>query len=183
MGRLILSWALATAMAGMTPHVGSAWADSSGAVTGTLTAPGGACIKLDSTAVNFGAAPGFSTPSKATLVQGSPNTTVSNCATSTVHILARGSDATASTPSVVTWTLTGSATNPCAVGTNRYGYDLAGAVAGKKFDKPLMAADQQLLDIAGNGSQLMSHVVTMPCVGSSGGGQTFTMSVLFTATF
>lgn len=164
-----------------------AWGQASGTVTGqvTVTPPSSSqvCATLDSTALDFGTL-SFGGSGRADLP-----TTVTNCSSSTELLLAHGSDATA--PSGAKWLLT---TNlRCNGGNpplNEYEWLTAQAnpaTGTSGFSGPLSKTDQDVGTAGGafgaGQAKTYNHALLMPCPGSSGAGETFTMSVVFTVTF
>jgi hypothetical protein len=181
MKRLLGGFAVAIAFLVMSalPTLGA----NNGTVNATVTA-GAACITLSQTTpVNFGTLE-FSTAA-GNSASGQLAGTITNCATASESILARGTNATNPT---TTWNLvdaTGLATpvNPCALAspnTNEYFQDTFTGALSTVF---LTTTDKALASLAAGASPLLTVGVVMPCTGSSGAGQTLNFSYIYTATF
>lgn len=173
-----------------------AWGDTSGMVSATVTAPsGGPCLTLSSpTTIDFGSGGGFSRDDSSTYLQtvDTLGPTVTNCTASPERLFAHGSNATAPSPAP-TWLLINNDTGVCS-STNVYGYDL-GAGDYTNSNPPVyrvVLSDRQfgIQQFGGSPDALpaqstwdVHHRLEMPCVGSGGAGQTYSMSVVFTVTF
>jgi len=151
-----------------------------GSVVGTVTAlGGGACLQLTNTAVSFGTLP-FSTRTQTSSGQGNPTPTFQNCGNLNESISISGTDASGLN---TTWNLTNKVGNPC--------FDAAGAqqvnVYALAFDAPpvgLVRISKTPTPIATYGAGVTTPLalrLDMPCVGSSGDGQTVSFSVNLTA--
>lgn len=144
----------------------------SGTVTAQVTVPtSAACLELSTSSVDFG------TLSLGAEDQpGSPAVTVTNCSGVSETILARGTDASGAG---ATWTLDDSA-DACAgsLGTDAYHLDLAAATSSVR-----LSTTNKLLGTLGSGSTA-DHTarISTACPGSSGGGTTMTMQIVFVAT-
>jgi hypothetical protein len=129
-----------------------------------------ACITVLGTTVDFGTRP-FNPAGSSTSAQASP-IIVTGCATGGMNLLARGTNATSATAS---WTLTADSMCPATPVVDQYNLRL--------FNTNLTTSDSMVLPMMGPNEQVsLPPAITMPCVGSSGAGQTMSMSYVFTAT-
>lgn len=178
---LLPTFGVATALVVSAAPAFTATPSDSGSVVGTVTAlGGGACLQLSNTAVSFGTLP-FSTRTQGSSAQGSPTPTFQNCGNFSQIISISGSDASGVNTS---WQLTSKyADNPCV--------DSAGAaqinVYGVAFDAPPVGQvriTKTATPIATYGAGVTTPLalqLDMPCVGSSGDGQTASFSINLTA--
>ena len=140
-----------------------------------------ACITVPTTTVDFGTRP-FNPPGNSNTSSAAP-ITVTGCATggNGQRLLARGTNAIGADAS---WELT---TAPVCVAdgaqvfrTNRFNLWLSGGPSGTV---QLAATDSVVRPQMGPVEEFSaSPTITMPCEGSSGAGQTMSMSYIFTAT-
>jgi hypothetical protein len=150
-------------------------------VTAQVIANGAACLTVSANGsnVDFGTAPFLAGVGTTTVTVGAPNVTVTSCSTGSETVLARGTDATAAG---VVWTLI--TTAPCGSipppTTNQYNLGLR--AGGNTPDTFLSTTNTSLGTVAANGTLGRTPIMRMPCTGSSGSGQTMTMSYVFTAT-
>jgi hypothetical protein len=156
-------------------------APDSGSVTGTVTAVGGgACLELTNTAVSFGTLP-FSTRSQVSSGSGTPTPTFKNCGNFNETISIAGTDATGVNTS---WALNNKlSTNPCL--------DAAGAAQINLYDLFFDASPVGRVKITKTATPISTYgagvatplglQLSMPCVGSSGDGQSVSFSINLTA--
>lgn len=148
--------------------------DGSGSVSAEVTIPSSAaCLELSTTAVDFGTLPLGSINEQA-----SPEITVTNCSGISETVLARGTGATGP---AAQWTLTDAAAAcDTTLGTDAYRLGLdTGPAAG--FIQ-LSTNNKTLYRVAPGGAPSNVPVIDTACPGSSGGGMTMTMSIIFVAT-
>jgi hypothetical protein len=140
---------------------------------------GGACLQLTNTSVSFGTLP-FSTRTQGSSGQGSPTPSFQNCGNFNESISISGSDAAGPN---TTWGLTNNSGNPClkadgSTQINVFGlsYDAqpVGHVQITKTATPIST-------YAAGATTPLALQLAMPCIGSSGDGQTVTFSVNLTA--
>lgn len=122
--------------------------------------------------VNFGTLP-FNAVGSSEVASGSPDIQVTNCGTGTQTILARGTDATGGAGAGIWFLVDGAISLP-----NLYKLGLGNA-AGTTF---LSLSNVGVGSHAPNVTTTFTPRIVMPIAGSSGGGQTFSMSYVFTAT-
>jgi hypothetical protein len=150
----------------------------------TVAAP---CITVSpTTAVDFGThaftatGPVNTTPQE----QGGGTSSVSNCGGGAENVAVKGTNANA--PSGAAWSLV-ARTQPvgtCDLGTNKYvlkvnAYDTTWQTLLAGFDA---TSTSQLLTNAGAGATVnIDYDLWMPCSGSSGGGETMTFQIVYTA--
>jgi len=151
-----------------------------GTVTATVNVNIGPCIAIDPTSFTY-ASSGFSSGGTNTTTL--PNTTkpvVTNCSNQTENILARGGDAAGTGAA---WTLTGGSVNCVTQDLNTFRHEVKQT---STTDYMALTATNQLwessvLSTTGNKTRTLDGRLTMPCTGSTGGGQTMTMSIFLTA--
>jgi hypothetical protein len=148
-----------------------AFSADAGTVNATVTVAG-PCLTVPTTTIDFKSLR-FSSPTSN--VTGAETVGYTSCSAAAQKVFARGTDATGTS---ATWTLTSYST-PCADAVNKYGVELH--VAGQRVT--LRATDQEIETLAPGlpGATTMLEL-TMPCQGSTGGGQTMSFQVHFTAT-
>lgn len=181
--RLLLAFALLVGMALSTcamPAL-STTASDSGSVVGTVTAVGGgACLELTNPVVNFGTLP-FSTRSQPSSGPGNLTPIFKNCGNFNETISIAGTDATGVNTS---WLLNNKlGSNPCI--------DASGAAQINLYDLFFDAAPVGHVKVTKISSPISTYgagvttplglQLTMPCIGSSGDGQTVSFSVNLTA--
>jgi glycine rich protein len=140
-----------------------------GTVGANVTVPtSAACLELSTTAIDFGTQRFGAEKQPAT-----PTVTVTNCSGLSGRLLASGTDATGTG---ATWTLV-DAPETCAdtLGLDRYRLDLAAPEW--LGDSLLGKLPSPFVDLAPGQSSDQTVKITMPCPGSSGGGQTMSMSI------
>jgi hypothetical protein len=151
-------------------------------LTVTAQPPAAPCVEFATppgTQVDFGTAP-FSTPSVPSQRTGNVAPRFSNCSTATESFLIVGTDATSGGS---TWAL-GEITSPCqplntlnlVYSIDTYGYARIGTTSTTLRNLRTGATTF----VAGEAHDL-GLAITMPCLGSVGGGQTFSLSVTLTA--
>lgn len=164
--------------------VDPAAAEDTGSVTGTVTVEGGsgACLTIDTESVSFGALP-LSTATTVAEGFSSPTYLLENCSSSEVTLFARSTDAVAAG---TTWSLeppvdpaTGDFTggNPCSLGTDIYHAGVFDESLGIYTD----TTDAPWRSLAADGVLAVDSFIAMACEGSSGAGQTLSMSYVYTA--
>ena len=153
-----------------------------GANDGTVTAQvnvsslEGLCITIAPSGggqgVSFGTLP-FNAFGNENVSDGSPDIQVTSCASGAQTLLARGTDATGAG---ALWFIFDDATseNP-----NRYKLGLGNTPAGTTF---LFLTNKTVGSVAVGATTTFTPKLVMPIDGSSGNGQTMTMTYLFTAT-
>jgi hypothetical protein len=164
---------------------------NSGALAGTITAasePGGPCLIVGGSTIDFGTHPfndGSAPPVVGTIDGGEQSSfSVENCGDAGVELLARGTNAVSRT-SDAAWALqpiTGSDTSCTVDGpdtTNVYGLINEGDGSGSQS---LSTLDTTVNPSLAAGDQRSHQVfIQMPCVGSDGAGETFDLTVTYTA--
>ncbi len=146
----------------------------------TASAPAGPCLEITGTDVGFGTLP-FSTSSQTGFGYGNVNPQFRNCATVDEQIAIEGSDATG--PSA-TWALApglsncGGSSPPLDEYHLTYVLDGGGTQSITKAKTTLLSS---ATPAANPDHELVLRLIT-PCAGSNGAGQTFTASVVLTAT-
>jgi hypothetical protein len=148
-----------------------AFSADAGTVTATVTVAG-PCITVPTTTIDFRSLR-FSSPTAN--VTGAETLGYTSCSAAAEKVFARGTDATGTS---ATWTLT-TYSSPCADAVNKYGLDLHAA----GLRHPLTGTDQEIETVAAGvpGTSTLLEL-TMPCQGSTGGGQIMSFQVHFTAT-
>jgi len=156
--------------------------DNSGSVTATVSVSGVSCITLNTSSTSFGTLP-FTTATSISSGQSTDGVYATNCGQNSEDLYAHATDATGS--SGADWSLidlgSGGATasNLCS-SPNRYGLYFV------QSSQYLTTSDQELNAVptplpAGVPTTISSLAIFMPCTGSSGSGQTMSLSVVFTA--
>jgi hypothetical protein len=176
-------WVAAAAALGVTAAAAlvplSALSADTGTVNAQVVAGATACITVTSptngASVSFGSLAFSATPGSSQ-GSGSPDITVANCSTGSESVLASGTNATGASS---TWALVGALANQCGNSLNQYRLGVRDA---NNTDLFLTAQNQTLGSVAANGALTRIPRITMPCTGSSGNGQTMSMSFNFTAT-
>jgi hypothetical protein len=170
-------WTALVAVAGALAAFGDVgWAADNGTVSADVTvAAAAACIQLSGTTVSFG-----TLPLGAVSQPGTPDVTITNCATTSGTLLVNGTDATA--PNAL-WALDGSqlaCNTAMPLGVDRYHLDLVSAQL--PSPRRLSTLPQNVLTLAANQGFSHSLSISTACPGSSGAGQTMSMQVTYTAT-
>lgn len=154
----------------------------SGSLAGTVAVTfdtAGPCLIVHAASVDFGTVPfndGSGGMSPGTIDgTGDSEFSIENCSDGEIELLARGTDAQSRT-SDAAWSLT-SATDTCAPGPDHYGL----ADSGPTSITPLTLLDQSVGLLTGGALRLTELFIQMPCVGSAGAGETFDLTVFFTA--
>jgi hypothetical protein len=151
-----------------------------GPVNAQVTVQAGptACITVPATTVDFGTRQ-FSAPGNSSSAQAAP-ITVTGCANSSMTLFARGTNATGPSGS---WTLTNEAMCPAAPVIDAYNLRLDVPQPGEVFFPIELTTIDSVVSPMGPDEAVSLHpAITMPCVGSSGAGQTMSMQYVFTAT-
>jgi hypothetical protein len=145
----------------------------SGTVDAQVTVPtSAACLELSTSAIDFGTLPLGALDQPAT-----PDVVVTNCAGVSETILARGTDATATGAA---WTLTDAgATCADTLGTDTYRLGLE-ASGGSLVQ--LSTTNKTLQSLEAGASGTHTARIDTACPGSTGGGTTMTMQIVFVAT-
>lgn len=178
---LLVTLAIATTLGVSAAPGFSVTAPDTGSVVGTVTPlGGGACLELTNTTVSFGTLP-FSTRSQVSSGAGSPTPTFKNCANFNEVISISGTNASGVGTS---WLLNDKLfISPCldaagAAQTNVYDltFDAAPVGHGKitKISTPISTYGAGV-------STPLALQLSMPCVGSSGDGQSVSFSINLTA--
>jgi hypothetical protein len=181
--RLLISGGLTVAIVYLVASALPAFGADNGTVSASVTA-GAACITLSQTApVDFGTKD-FST-SAGNSAAGQAAGSITNCATQTESILAKGTDASngATTWSLVDATGLPTPVNPCDLAspnTNKY---FLSTFPGALSTVLLSTTNKAFHSLAAGASSSLTVAVVMPCTGSSGAGQTLNFSYVYTATF
>lgn len=163
----------------------------SGALAGTITAgsePGGPCLIVAGSSIDFGTHPfnaGSASPVVGTIDGGEQSSfSIENCGDDSVELLARGTDAV-SRQTDAAWELlpiTGSDTSCIVAGpdtTNVYGLVNEGDGTGSQS---LSTSDTTVNPALPAGDSRSHQVfIQMPCAGSAGAGETFDLTVTYTA--
>ena len=167
--------ALGAVAGGTMPAFGGSAAGSVSAQV-TVASP---CLTVGTPSLDFGSL-GFSSTA-APVGSGPLNVTITNCNSAVAEdIVARGTDATGGG---ARWTLTQPIACPAV---DQYEEDLlqldqTGRVS-QRFDLVSTADTPIATGVAGGAGPRLQARITMPCTGSSGGGQVMTFSYNFTAT-
>ena len=151
-------------------------AADNGTVGARVIAGGIACVTVGND-VDFGTAQ-FQALGTTTVTVGTPAVTVTSCSGGSQTILAKGTDATG-TGAGATWTLATAAQCGPQGTPNLYNLGLRLAGGGDTY---LALANTSLGTLGANGTLTRTPLLRMPCTGSSGGGQTMSMSYVLTAT-
>lgn len=138
----------------------------------SVTAPAAACLTVPSETIDFGTW-SFTPAGHTTFVTASP-ITLGNCSTGAQTLLGRGTDANGSS---ATWALTTSEMCPATPDLNKYnlGIENFGALL------PVGTTDGIISGFAIGTPLSITPAIRLPCVGSSGAGQTMSMQYVFTA--
>jgi len=162
----------------------SAFSAGNGSVSARVLAGLAPCITITSpptaAGVDFGNLP-FSPQSSSAFVEGSgtPDISVSSCATASETLFASGTAATDPSLPNTTWNLTTAMPAQCSANfINTYRLGLRTGTT----DQFLTTANQTVTALAASASVTRTPRITMPCAGSSGNGATMTMTYNFTTT-
>ena len=152
------------------------FAADNGTVNAQVTATEVACILvLPASTVDFGSA-GFNAQGVQNVTVAAAAIRVTSCSGASQTLFGKGTDATAG---AATWNLV---TTPQCSTTggplNQYNLGLRSVTS----DTYLATTDTSLGSLASSGSYDRTAILRMPCTGSSGTGQSMTMSYVFTAT-
>jgi hypothetical protein len=167
-----------------------AFSADNGTVPASVLAGISPCITITSPSpavgsVNFGNLP-FSPQGSVNFSEGSgtPDITVASCASSGQTLLARGSHAVGTTDPNTVWTLAASIVpigQTCGPTAPLNVYRLGLGTAG--LNEYLTTNNAAIGSLAGSASTFTrTPLITMPCAGSSGNGDSMTMAFTFTAT-
>ncbi len=179
---LVVALLVGTALAaGAVP----AFTADNGTIVGTVSVEAAApCIQLSATALDYGVHPFAQTGN---FSQGRADFTVANCGASESNFLITGTDAQAGAD---TWTLED--WFECDGRLNVYGSRLAelpesfSGIHLTKANQTLWhyraPANTPAQTFLANESETFASLVTLPCVGSSGAGKTFSFNIGLTAT-
>jgi hypothetical protein len=129
-----------------------------------------ACLELSTTSISFGTQPFGAQDQPAT-----PEVSLTNCSGLSIQLLGSGTNATGPDAS---WTLVqGNETCADTLGLDRYrlSVDQASFVTSLSTDPAILTT------LAAGQASLQTALLTMPCPGSSGGGQTMSMSINYLA--
>ena len=138
------------------------------------------CILLDAAALDFGTL-SFSTESFQS--GGTQAMNLTSCSSGDEAVYAEGTDATGDGNPPASWALSSVGGNPCATGLDLYGVSLSGDTGvGMPTFIQLSTVSTSWLVLGAEASAPTDVGVQMPCVGSSGAGQTMTSTVTLTAT-
>lgn len=148
----------------------------SGVVNAEVTIPSSAaCLELSTSTIDFGTLPLGSTDER-----GNPDVNVTNCSGATATFFARGTDATGSGAA---WTLADSgATCADTLGVDSYHLSLQEGVSGSTALWRLGTTNKVLLDVPAGFFAPFWPMIDTACPGSSGGGTTMSMQIIFVAT-
>lgn len=149
---------------------------SNGVVAAQVTIPSSAaCVELSTAAVDFGTLPLGSTDER-----GTPDVNVTNCSAVGATFYARGTDATGTGAA---WTLDDS-TATCAdtLAVDSYHLTLQEGVSGSTALWRLGTTNKVLQDVPAGVYAPYWPTIDTACPGSSGGGLTMSMQILFLAT-
>jgi hypothetical protein len=147
--------------------------ESTGLVSAEVSVPeSAACLELSTAAVDFGTLPLGTTGEPAT-----PDITVTNCSGLSGTILARATDATATGAA---WTLSDAAAT-CADTLGLDSYRL-GLQSGTAAPVQLSTTNKTLGTLEATASAAHTALIDTACPGSTGGGTTMTMQIVFVAT-
>jgi hypothetical protein len=136
------------------------------------------CLLLDAATVDFGELP-FSTENQ--LSSGAGGVVATSCSTRSEAIYLRGTDATGNGQPPASWALS-SVGGPCAAGVDQYGASLSTDIGGGPVVAQLSTTKSSWVVLAAETAASVDVGYQMPCVGSTGAGQTMTSVVTFTAT-
>ena len=193
MKRCLVITAVLAAIAGSAlPAFGA----DSGTVNMTITVAS-SCITLQSTTLSFPALP-FSVPDPSSSRSGVASAggsfgNITNCGGQTEKLYAHGTDAAGAGSSTAHWSLIGPAAfpaskNPCALSPSTDRYEVTATTsdpttAAARGSVDLGSADQLLDTLGGGAAADGAAQIWMPCSGSSGGGETMSFQVIYTASF
>jgi hypothetical protein len=160
------------------PHVNITYTPdlSNGAVSAHVTIPSSAaCIELSTTSVDFGTLPLGSTDAR-----GNPDVNVTNCSAVGATFYARGTDATGNGAA---WALDDT-TATCAdtLAADSYHLSVREGVSGSTALWQLDTNNKVLQDVPAGSYAPYWPTIDTACPGSSGGGLTMSMQILFLAT-
>jgi hypothetical protein len=182
MHRLVVLGALAVATASLILSAGPTFSQSpNGTVTATVIANAGPCISIDPTSFSYASAQFSTVSTVVTTLPSGVKPTVTNCSNQTSVISARGGQATGTTAN---WALQAPQLN-CNEGPNTYRHELvrsggAGSITLTTTNQTWESA------VSGTGSsgntRVVDGVLTMPCTGSTGAGETTSIPIILTAT-
>jgi hypothetical protein len=148
-----------------------------GTVTATVNVNIGPCISVAPTSFVYAPA-GFSSSQPVTTTPSGTKPIVTNCSNQAENILARGSAATG--PGGAAWELQGGVLQ-CSSGPDKYRHEIH-QLGGSTM--PLTLVNQTWegsVPATGSDTRVLDGILTMPCTGSTGGGQTMSMSIFLTA--
>jgi hypothetical protein len=137
------------------------------------------CLLLDAATVDFGELP-FSTENQ--LSSGAGSVAATSCSTGSEAIYVRGTDATGNGQPPASWALSSEGGNPCAAGVDQYGASLSTDLGGGPVVAQLSTTNSSWVVLTAETATSVDVGYQMPCVGSTGAGQTMTSIVTFTAT-
>jgi hypothetical protein len=141
-------------------------------VTATVTMGSTACLIASPSTVSFGIL-GFTQPG-ASPQPATASISLHNCSTQAVNVLARGSY----TSGGAVWTHASPALGVCAV-PNTFIQGVRGPTG---EEQRLSLANQPLAAVQPGAANPLTLTFVPPCAGSSGGGQSITLTYTFTAT-
>jgi hypothetical protein len=142
----------------------------------TVQAAPTACITVPASTVDFGTRQ-FSAPGASNTSQSAAPIAVTGCANSNMTLFARGTNATGPSGS---WTLT---EEPMCLTTPVIdAYNLLLERPSEGVIRTLTTTDSFVSPMGPGEAVSLQAAITMPCVGSSGAGQTMSMQYVFTAT-
>jgi hypothetical protein len=117
------------------------------------------------------------------LSEGTAGIDVSSCSTGSEAVYVNGTDATGDGNQPAQWLLSGAGGNPCAVAVDRYGVSLGTDGSGGMPPTFQLSTTSTSWIVMDAGASVPTSVgYQMPCVGSSGAGQTMSSQVTFLAT-
>ncbi|MGA9161844.1 MAG: hypothetical protein WB297_13405 [Actinomycetota bacterium] len=134
------------------------------------------CVLLGAASIDFGTLP-FSTNGQ--LSEGTAGIDVSSCSTGSEAVYVNGTDATGDGNQPAQWLLSDAGGNPCATAVDRYGVSL-GTDGSATFQLSTTSTSWIVMDAGASVPTSVGY--QMPCVGSSGAGQTMSSQVTFLAT-
>ncbi|MCI0582790.1 MAG: hypothetical protein L0227_07830 [Chloroflexi bacterium] len=138
------------------------------------------CLVIDASVIDFGTLP-FST--EAAISAASRGVSATSCSTGAEAIYAAGTDAAGDGDPAAAWALSSVGGSPCAIGIEAYGVVLTADLgAGPQPPLQLSTANAPWLSLEAEASAATTVDYQMPCVGSSGAGQTMTSQITFLAT-
>jgi hypothetical protein len=183
MRRLVGLGTLAIAAAWLVLSAGPTFGQQSptGTVTASVVANAGPCISISPTSFSYATAQFSTSSSVVTTLPSSAKPTVTNCSNQTSTISARGGQATGTSAN---WTLQGAPLN-CNLGANNYRHEL---VPSSGAGNIALTTTNQTWEsgVSGTGSagntRVVDGILTMPCTGSTGAGETTSIPIILTAT-